>query len=265
MQEVQHAMHTTPDPTPKPGTTARADRAIRYAAITAVLGLAGIAAVVSYRHLFDLARRYGESAATAPLVPLSVDGLILVTSLIMLFCARADIDIPHAVRAALWLGIAVTLAANAAHGLAYGVEGALVSGWSAAALVIAYELLMWLIGAMRIASSAAGPDVVVQIEYRDREVPVQVVREVRVLPRDRYDGARWAYEDSLAPGARRAGRRSLASQWGITEVEARTIQEEVDAERDSTPATEPVESVLPETEPYQPETAASVNGAGGTS
>jgi len=41
-----------------------------------VVLLAGIAAAVSYRHMHSLALSVGESAWTAALIPLSVDGLV---------------------------------------------------------------------------------------------------------------------------------------------------------------------------------------------
>ncbi len=41
-----------------------------------VLGVAMIAAVVSYEHAYSLVRAHGEVGWTARLVPLTVDGLI---------------------------------------------------------------------------------------------------------------------------------------------------------------------------------------------
>lgn len=52
--------------------------AVRLAA-TAVI--AGIAAWVSYWHMVDVAARYGETGAAPYLLPLSVDGLIVVASI----------------------------------------------------------------------------------------------------------------------------------------------------------------------------------------
>ena len=53
-----------------------ADRVIRWSTAGAVLGVAVVAAVVSYEHAYDLVRAHGESGWTAHLVPLTVDGLI---------------------------------------------------------------------------------------------------------------------------------------------------------------------------------------------
>ncbi len=47
----------------------------RWVTIAAVLLLAGIAAVVSYSHMYELALRHGEPEWRAALFPLSVDGM----------------------------------------------------------------------------------------------------------------------------------------------------------------------------------------------
>ena len=46
----------------------------------ATAAISGIAAWVSYWHMVDVAMRYGESTASAHLIPLSVDGLVVVAS-----------------------------------------------------------------------------------------------------------------------------------------------------------------------------------------
>jgi hypothetical protein len=59
--------------------------AVRLAG-TAVV--AGIAAWVSYRHMAGVAARYGEDAASAHLIPLSVDGLVVVASVCLVEISR---------------------------------------------------------------------------------------------------------------------------------------------------------------------------------
>ena len=44
----------------------------------------GVAAVASYEHAFDLVRLHGEAGWTARLVPLTLDGLIYASSMVML-------------------------------------------------------------------------------------------------------------------------------------------------------------------------------------
>jgi hypothetical protein len=50
------------------------------------------------------------------MVPLTVDGLIYASSMVMLDSARREVPVPALARWLLGLGIAATLAANVAHG-----------------------------------------------------------------------------------------------------------------------------------------------------
>lgn len=132
-----------------------ADRTIRWSTALAVLGVAAVAAVASYEHAYDLVRAHGESGWTARMVPLTVDGLIYASSMVMLDSARRKASVPALARWLLGLGIAATLAANVTHGLGLGLIGAAVAAWPAVALVGSYELLM-----MVIRSSQSLPDAV---------------------------------------------------------------------------------------------------------
>jgi Protein of unknown function (DUF2637) len=79
------------------------------------------------------------------LVPLTVDGLIYSSSMVMLQSARRQAGVPALALWLLALGIVATLAANVMHGLGDGPIGAAVAAWPAVALVGSYELLMTLI------------------------------------------------------------------------------------------------------------------------
>jgi hypothetical protein len=122
-----------------------ADRIIRWTTAVAVIGVAAIAAVVSYEHAGDLVRAHGETGWTARLIPLTVDGLIYASSMVTLDSARRGARVPALARWLLGLGIVATLAANVAHGLGHGLVGAAVGAWPAVALVGSYELLMVII------------------------------------------------------------------------------------------------------------------------
>jgi hypothetical protein len=124
-----------------PGT----DKAIRWSTAAAVLGVAAVAAVVSYEHAYALVHAHGETGWTAHLIPLTVDGLIWTSSMVMLDSVRRGVPVPGLARWLLGLGIAATLAANVAHGLGHGLMGAAVGMWPAVALVGSYELLMVII------------------------------------------------------------------------------------------------------------------------
>ena len=131
-----------------------ADRAIRWSTALAVLGVAVVAAVVSYEHASALVRAHGESGWTGRLIPLTMDGLIYASSMVMLDSARRGARVPALARWLLGLGIVATLAANVAHGLGHGLTGAVVAAWPAVALVGSYELLMVIIRTTQLSADA---------------------------------------------------------------------------------------------------------------
>lgn len=114
----------------------------RYRTLTAaaVLLVAGIAAVVSYVHIMTLALQYGQEPLAAYLLPLSIDGLVATSSLVMLRSARAGVSAPRLARTGLVLAVAATLAANVASGISHGWPGAILAGWPAVAFVVSAEI-----------------------------------------------------------------------------------------------------------------------------
>jgi len=108
-----------------------------------VMIVAAFAAIVSYTHIRDLAMVNGYDWFTASILPLSVDGLIVGTSFMLVSASRASLRASVA-RFGLWLGIGGTLMANAAYGLSHGVVGATVSTWPAVAFIVAVEAWMQL-------------------------------------------------------------------------------------------------------------------------
>ena len=121
------------------------DRLIRITTALAVVTVAAVAAVISYRHAYELVRSHGESGLTARLVPFTVDGLILAASMLLLDASRRNHPAPPLARWCLGAGIVATIGANLAHGLGHGLIGVLVSAWPALALAGSFELLMTLI------------------------------------------------------------------------------------------------------------------------
>jgi hypothetical protein len=119
-----------------------AERIIRWTTAGAVLGVATVAAVASYEHACALVRMHEQAGWTGRVIPLTVDGLIYASSMVMLDAARRKLPVPALARLLLGLGIATTLAANVAHGLGHGLIRAAVAAWPAVALVGSYELLM---------------------------------------------------------------------------------------------------------------------------
>ena len=122
-----------------------ADRVIRAGTAVVVVAVAVFAAIVSYSHIYDLAHAHGQSGTAGRLLPLSVDGLIVAASMVMLHEARNARRPPALARVMLGLGVAATIAANIAYGASYGATGAVISAWPAVAFVGSAELLMVII------------------------------------------------------------------------------------------------------------------------
>lgn len=69
-------------------------RHLAVARRVAAVVIAGIAAWVSYWHMVGVAVRYGETGASAFLLPLSVDGLVLVASICLVELSIQRVDSP---------------------------------------------------------------------------------------------------------------------------------------------------------------------------
>jgi hypothetical protein len=106
----------------------------------AVTAVAGIAAVVSFTHVQAIALTHGYTHMTAGLLPLSVDGLIVASSISLLAGIRPGLS-----RFGMALGITATVCANVSYGSGYGFEGAVISAWPAVAFIVASEILVGMI------------------------------------------------------------------------------------------------------------------------
>ena len=121
-----------------PTTTPR----VRWAAVGTVLILAGVAAYMSYGHLRAVAQGQGEDAAA--LFPISVDGLIVAASLVLLVqrrCGQPGGVLPWA---GLLLGVAATIAGNVASAEP-STLARLVAAWPPVAFALSYEYLLTLL------------------------------------------------------------------------------------------------------------------------
>jgi hypothetical protein len=106
------------------------------------VAVAVVAAYASYQHQLGFALAGGAALTTARLWPLSVDGLLILSTAGLLrgghqTTARAR----YAMRAAFAIGIVVSLAANIATAPAMTWAPILVAGWPPVALLLAVELL----------------------------------------------------------------------------------------------------------------------------
>ncbi|GGT50177.1 DUF2637 domain-containing protein [Actinomadura citrea] len=180
------------------------DRLIRITTALAVVAVAAVAAVISYRHAYELVHSHGESGPTARLVPFTVDGLIWAASMVILDASRRKHPAPPLAKWSLAVGIVATVGANVAHGATHGLIGAIVSAWPALALVGSFELLMTL------TRSAARGDLA-QDEERTKveQTPEQAVRD--------------EYRESLNGPGRPVSQRYLAEKYGIDRRKVKQI------------------------------------------
>jgi len=141
----------------------RADRWISRAATATVAGLAGIAGAISYSHMRQLATAHGDTGWHAHAFPLSVDGVEIVASLVLLADRRAGRKSGWLPWAALTIGTAASLAANIATA-DHGTMSRIIAGWPAVALLIAVKLLSGILehrtatASEPISTHAGGPD-----------------------------------------------------------------------------------------------------------
>ena len=118
----------------------RADKWISRAAGATVAGLAGIAGAISYSHMRQLAAAHGDAGWHAHAFPLSVDGVEIVASLVLLADRRVGRRSGWLPWTALTIGTLASLAANIATADT-GIISRVIAGWPAAALLIAVKLL----------------------------------------------------------------------------------------------------------------------------
>ncbi len=187
------------------------DRVIRLATAAVVCAVAAFAAVVSYSHIYGLGRTHGQDGTAARQLPLSVDGLILAASLVLLHEARNGRDAPGLARFMLWLGIAATIGANIAYGAGYGLLGALISAWPAVAFIGTVEI------AAQLVRRARGPRTVTS----GPEVPQ--------VPGDVEQAVRVAYAASVAAGSP-LSQRAMAERFGLSRRRVGRLVTEVTVE-----------------------------------
>jgi hypothetical protein len=189
-------------------------------------GVAAIAAIVSYSHIYDLGRAHGGFGVSARLLPLSVDMLILVGELMLLHEADAKGRRFALGWALVWSGILATLAANVTYGAQYGVLGALIWGWPAYSFILAAGGMIAIVkrGAVREDATAgdagSGSDAVL--------FPV---------PTGAQNAALLALRATTAAGNPLSGRQ-LETRFGLTRAEVSEVRQRVVAESNGHELTE---------------------------
>jgi hypothetical protein len=107
---------------------------------TAIVAVAGIAAYASYSHMRDLAIEHGQSGTVAALLPISVDGMLIVATVAM------KEDRANGLKVRLWAWVAFVLgvlASVVANVLAADddLTSRVISAWPAVALLLVIEVL----------------------------------------------------------------------------------------------------------------------------
>jgi hypothetical protein len=201
---------------------APADAWIRRTTTTSVVLAAGIAAVVSYQHMHELALRHGESWLGATLIPLAVDGMIVASSMSVLHASR----IGRRGGVLPWLLLVVGSLASLGANVAVAdptLIARIIAAWPSFALIGAYEMLMGQIRQGRAAQEAAD-------EASDLPFDAPIDQE-----EDREDGKgkgaqelhrlawRWA-QDNCLPDGRLPSGRAIAAQFSRSDRWGRWIK-----------------------------------------
>jgi hypothetical protein len=167
-----------------------------------VVGVAGVAAIQSFSHIYWLAETHGQDKLDSVLMPLGVDGLILAMTLVLLEQARRKESAPALAYVMIWLAIAATVAANVIYGWRYGVVGACISAWPAASFI----------GAIHVVTEVAKQWSEQVSEGTDAPDPIEAASE--------------AYLASVGAGNPMSIRK-LAGQFGIGRPRAKSLVEEL--------------------------------------
>jgi len=245
-----------PDGSATIGAPAAPGPVVRVVTVIAVLLVAAVAAVVSYAHMREVAARAGEGWRSL-LLPLSVDGLVVAASMVLLTRRRVGIAGGWLPWGALLGGVGASLAANIA-AAEPTATARVVAAWPALAFAVAFELLLQqrrvavtepvntqpgepvgpdrpaarpvLDGPGQVGEPAAPAGALPADPAADRagqRVPSPAAGEAGVGGPGAAVGRggleQRARELLATAGTRRPGRRVLARQLGVSEHQARTV------------------------------------------
>ncbi|NJP32860.1 DUF2637 domain-containing protein [Micromonospora thermarum] len=112
----------------------------RIARDVSTVAVAGIAAWSSWSHMVAVALRFGERPEVAYVLPLSVDGMLVVASAAMMEDQRAGRKVRWSARIAFAAGVAASVAANIA-AAEPSLGARIVAAWPAVALLLVVAML----------------------------------------------------------------------------------------------------------------------------
>ena len=122
-----------------------ADKLTRMTAVLAAVAVTAVAAMISYEHTVDVVTRHGAAGLTGHLYSVVIDGPLVVASMVIADSARRRVRAGMLAWVMLAAGIVATVTVNLLSGTEYGILGAIIAAWPAAAFAGTYELLMTLV------------------------------------------------------------------------------------------------------------------------
>ena len=180
---------------------------LRTGAVLAVVAVAVFGAVQSFNHIRWIGQTHGQGALDSVLLPLSIDGLILAMTLVLLHEASEDKSGPLLAWGLLWLGIGATIAANVIFGQRFGRVGIGASVWPAIAFV----------GAVHVMTKVVRSESVPVRDHASAEEPPADAGEP-----DPEEAARLAYLASVE-GGNPLSQLQLHKQFGISRPRAKAL------------------------------------------
>jgi hypothetical protein len=194
------------------------DRAVIPVTATAVALLAAISAAISYAHMLRLADAHGEAGWQAHTLPLSVDGLEAVASLVLVADHRTGRRPGLLPWLALAAGTTASLAANVAVAEPTAV-GRAISAWPAVAFLIALKLTGRLLDRPATDAVRNAPEPAPNLPDAPR--PTSMGTAVW-SPALRPQAVAWCRAERDEQGRWPTGDR-VAQQWGCTDRTGRKI------------------------------------------
>jgi len=186
------------------------------AVVVIVAGVNLITMAISYEHEFVLARRNGQIAWVAGLVPFSVDGILVAASVALYWAGQHGMT---GLRR-LWqplvtgaVGIAATVSANMVSDLRFWWLGPAVAASSGLSLVLISWVAFWLLRVQREQTSPE-PEPVAAQPAADCSCPPPAVTLTEALRAARAE---------LQRRGEPTGEQKLADRFGVTRHQVRTI------------------------------------------
>ena len=207
---------------------------MRRTRVTSTLGaaaVAGIAAWASWSHMVHVALRFGERPEVAYVLPLSVDGLLVVASAAMVDDKAAGREPRKSAKVAFAAGVAASIAANVTAAQP-SIGARAVAAWPALALLLVVELMTrkGRRKLRRAINGEAGPTAVmmsmVESESEDDATSDGRVPALRLSAKSLTSRAKVEQAAARMPKATVA---QIAAQAGVSESTARRYLPEAEA------------------------------------